>query len=292
MLHLFVNNVVSAFPRISADGRFVAFVAGEREFFEGAAALPMGGVFLRDTQTNRTSLVSAKDGDTAPDVLTSGDEQTISADGRYVAFVSYASNLVPGIGENRYHVYRRDTHTNRTVLVSAADGSTTPGNEASSQASISPDGRYVAFWSYADNLIEGVRGAQVYLRDVEEQRTILVSAADGSATIAGDNDRNYVYDDRIARPSVSADGRFVAFGTRATKLVRGVTGIQVYLRDTQTNRTSLISAAHGSMTPGNGPSHSPHISADGSAVAFISTASNLVPGVSGEQVYVRVLNAP
>jgi Tol biopolymer transport system component len=260
-------------PSISADGRYVAFVGRDADnLVPGVSGTQ---VYLRDTQTNSTILVSAANGNTTAGISDS-DNPSISSDGRYVAFWSLAGNLVPGVGGYPPQVYRRDTHTNSTILVSAADGSSTTAM-AGGEPSISADGRYVAFVSRASS----GDYPQVYLRDIQTNKTILVSAAHGSNTMVGNG--------WSERPSISADGRYVAFRSwGATNLVSGVSGTQVYLRDIQTDKTILVSAAHGSNTAGNDRSDSPSISADGRYVAFWSQASNLVPGVSGPQVYLRI----
>jgi Tol biopolymer transport system component len=272
------GNGGSYLASISADGRYVAFTSNSSNLVPGVSGEQ---VYLRDTQTNSTILVSAvHDGTTAGNRNSSSP--SISSDGRYVAFGSNSSNLVSGVGGN-YQVYLRDTHTNSTILVSAADGSTTAGNDLSGAPSISADGRYVAFNSRADNLVPGVSGLQVYWRDIQTNRTILVSAAHDSTTAAnGWTDS----------PNINADGRYIAFRSEATNLVPGVRGSQIYLRDTETNSTILMSAAHGSTTHGNGFSDRPSINADGRYVSFMSEATNLVPGVGGPdedyQVYLRI----
>jgi Tol biopolymer transport system component len=294
----FLANVGAHGRYISADGRYITFSSHGRELIEGVPSTNQQ-VYLRDTQTNRTILVSAVDNGTTPgnsslgEYGPGGSDPSISADGRYVAFWSSATNFLEDISEPQ--LYMRDIEMNRTILVSAAHGSTTPGDNASASSwgssdnpSISPDGRYVAFWSSAPNLVEGVSGPQVYLRDTQTNSTTLVSAAHGSTTEAGGGDYGNAFYGNIAKPSVSTDGRFVAFISSTNNLVPGVGGLQVYLRDIQANDTILMSATTGGTAAGNRASDSAYISADGRAVVFNSWATNLVPGVGGKQVYLRI----
>ena len=140
---------------------------------------------------------------------------SISADGRYVAFISDASNLVPGDtnGVTDIFVYDRQTGTIERVSV-AADG--TQGNGGSCQPSISADGRYVAFSSYASNLVpgdtNGISDVFVYDRQTDTIERVSV-AADGT------QGNSYSWQPA----SISADGRYVAFSSFASNLVPGDT---------------------------------------------------------------------
>ena len=210
-------------------------------------------IYLHDTQTSvafpngQTTLVS-KDGLGSP--ATSGSSNTsptISADGRFIAFVSNATNLVGNFGQQ---IYLHDTQTSvafpngQTTLVSQ-DGSGSPATSGSSNTSptISADGRFIAFVSNATNLV-GNFGQQIYLHDTQTSvafpngQTTLVSQ-DGSGSPATSGSSN-------TSPTISADGRFIAFVSNATNLV-GNFGQQIYLHDTQTSvafpngQTTLVS---------------------------------------------------
>ena len=195
---------------------------------------------------------------------------SISPDGRFVAFKSYASNLVPGDTNDTDDIFVRDTLTNTTTHVSVDSA----GNQANSDSftpSISADGRFVAFTSNASNLVPGDTNYKddIFLRDTLTNTTTRVSV--DSAGNQGNN--------ASGNPSISADGRFVAFTTNAFNLVPGGTNISrdIFVRDTLTNTTTRVSV-DSAGNQGNIFSSSPSISADGRFVAFISDASNIVPG--------------
>jgi Ca2+-binding RTX toxin-like protein len=195
---------------------------------------------------------------------------SISADGRFVAFYSEASNIVPGDTNNSYDIFVRDTLTNTTTLVSL-DSAGNQGNSDSYSASISADGRFVAFSSEASNIVPGDTNnyADIFVRDRLTNTTTRVSV--DSAGNQGNRD-SY-------SPSISADGRFVAFYSEASKLVPGDTDENgdIFVRDRLTNTTtpvSVNSAGNQTFSESNFPS----ISADGRFVAFESFASDIVPG--------------
>jgi Tol biopolymer transport system component len=254
-------------PSISADGRYVAFDSLSSNLVPGDTN-GFSDVFVRDRQTNTTTRVSLATDGTQGDSYS--DNPSISADGRYIAFRSNASNLVPGDTNGTEDIFVRDRQTNTTTRVSvASDG--TQGNDFSDNPSISADGRYVAFESYASNLVPGDTNAtyDIFVRDRQTNTTTRVSvASDGTQ---GNNGSSY--------PSISADGRYVAFASIAGNLVPGDTNglYDIFVRDRQTNTTTRVSVATDG-TQGNDYSLNPHISADGRYIAFESAASNLVPG--------------
>jgi Tol biopolymer transport system component len=193
----------------------------------------------------------------------------ISADGRYVAFDSSASNLVPGDTNGVPDIFVHDQQTGQTSRVSVASDET-QGNSESSAPSISADGRYVAFYSSASNLVPGdTNGApDIFVHDRQTGQTTVVSvASDGTQG----NGVSY-------RPSISGDGRYVAFHSVASNLVPSDTNYaqDVFVHDRQTGQTSRVSVASDG-TQGNSHSSWPSISAGGRYVAFHSWASNLVP---------------
>ncbi|MDQ1535490.1 MAG: hypothetical protein QOF28_3251 [Actinomycetota bacterium] len=194
----------------------------------------------------------------------------ISADGRYVAFESFASNLVAGDTNDVPDVFVRDNVTGTTsrVSVSSAEGQ---GDDSSNSPAISADGRYVAFFSLASNLVAGDTNFEydVFVRDTVAGTTSRASV--NSSGVEGNGSSPY-------KPSISADGRYVAFGSFASNLVAGDTNdvLDVFVRDTvagTTRRASVDSAE----VQGNENSFHPAISASGRYVAFDSGATNLVP---------------
>lgn len=269
----------SSQPAISADGNFVAFASS-------ATNLSPGGlyqqVFIRDRATGVTELVTTADDGSLANWYSS--EPAVSADGRYVAFSSESGNLAGGTDGPRFRplTYVRDRFTHQTELVSVAAGGGL-ANGFNFSPAISADGKIVAFVSDANNLLaQGGNGQlQVYVR--ANGQTELVSATIGGGLASGPGERSQV-------PSISADGRFVAFASEAGNLVSGVTGglRQAYLRD-RLSGTELVSVGFDGISPANGRTELPVVSADGRFVAFYSQATNLVSGVADGQwrAYVR-----
>jgi Tol biopolymer transport system component len=260
-------------PSISADGRYVAFQSYASNLVPGDTNGVLD-VFVHDRLTGQTTRVSvASDGTQG-----NGDSgcPSISADGRYVAFASLASNLVPGDTNGTWDVFVHDRLTGQTTRVSvASDGA--QGNSGSWCPSISADGRYVAFQSYASNLVPGDTNGvlDVFVHDRLTGQTTRVSVASDGAQGNGDSEC----------PSISADGRYVAFQSYASNLVPGDTNLvrDIFVHDRLTGQTTRVSVASDG-TQGNDHSRFPSISADGRYVAFASLASNLVPGdTNGKQ---------
>ena len=272
------HNGASTEPAISsADGRFVAFTSG-------AALAPTPGgsgpqIFLRDTQTNTTTLVSQDTGGNAGNGASS--HPTISANGRFVAFTSAATNLAATPGGSGTQIFLRDTQTSTTTLVSQDTGGTA-GNGASSQPTISADGRNVAFTSAATTLasIPGGSGSQIFIRDTIGNATTLVSQDTGGTAGNGAS----------SQPTISStNGRFVAFtSVAALAPTPGGSGTQIFLRDTQTSTTTLVSQDV-SSNAGNGASSAASINGSGGFVAF-SSAANFSLGATGPtDIFVRAI---
>jgi Tol biopolymer transport system component/pimeloyl-ACP methyl ester carboxylesterase len=216
-------------------------------------------------------------GDSAYSCFYSDARPSFSADGRYVAFESFASNLVPGDTNGTLDVFVHERTTGQTTRVSVASGGA--GCDGPSWAPfMSADGRYVAFLSYASNLVSGDTNnmADVFVHDRATNQTTRVSlASDG--TQAGM--------DSLEVPSLSADGRFVAFSSSASNLVPGDTNLgieDIFVRDRATGQTTRVNVASDG-TQANDNSYKPSISADGRYVAFLSYASNIVPGDTNER---------
>ena len=192
---------------------------------------------------------------------------SISSDGRFAAFHSDASNLVPEDTNGGPDVFLHDHLTGVTEMVSvASDG--THGDSTSKDPSISADGRLVAFWSYAGNLVTGDTNSltDVFVHDRQTGETTRVSVTSTGGQSCGDH------------PSISADGRFVAFQSICTNLVTQDNNYwsDVFVHDRQTGITEIVSVDSDGIQ-GNGESSSPIISANGRFVAFESTSTNLVP---------------
>ena len=270
-------------PAISADGRYVAFESYGSNLVPGDTN-DLGDVFVRDLRSGTTQRVSVATDGTQGNRLSGGHfGPAISADGRYVAFESAASNLVAGDTNHTTDVFVRDLRSGTTQRVSVATGGT-QANRNSDSPAISADGRYVAFDSYGSNLVPGDTNENydVFVRDRQSGTTERVSVAtDGTQA----NNDNY-------SPAISADGRYVTFQSDASNLVPGDTNgtWDVFVRDRQSGTTQRVNVATDG-TQANSGSDSPAISADGRYVAFASYASNLVPGDTNhsEDVFVRDL---
>jgi Tol biopolymer transport system component len=281
---------IGAAPAMSADGRYVAFHSDASNLHpddcDGAR-----DVFVRDLQSNTTTLVSRAAGPAGTNSNDFSSWPAMSADGRYVAFESSASNLHPDDVDGVQDVFVRDLQSNTTTLVSRAAGAAgAKGDSGSFEAAVSADGRYVAFRSFASNLHpdDGDSLEDVFVRDMEAGTTTLVSRAAGVSGAKGNA--------RSVQPAVSADGHLVAFASVASNLDPDDSdGIaDVFVRDLQANTTTLVSRASGaSGAKGNGNSAQAAVSADGRYVAFISLASNLHPDDSDAtaDVFVRDLEA-
>jgi Tol biopolymer transport system component len=209
----------------------------------------------------------------------------ISADGRYAAFYSDASNLVVGDANGVRDVFVRDRQTGETTRVSVGNAGA-EANDDSFEPAISADGRFVTFASSATNLSAGDSNDanDVFVRDRQANTTSRVSVAPAGANANGGSDS----------PSISADGRLVAFTSAATNLVHGDTNNQrdAFVLDRQTGvttRASLSSTGEQAILD----SFTPELSADGRFLAFTSFASNLVDfdDNEGSDVFVRDLQA-
>jgi Tol biopolymer transport system component len=262
----------SLHPSSSADGRYIAFESGAANL-DSDNNPAVQDVFVRDTQASTTTLVSRATGAAGVGGDQGSSFASISADGRYVVFESDADNLDADSNDAVLDVFVRDTQANTTTLVSRAAGvAGAVGGDRSENASISADGRYVAFQSDADNLDPDSNDAKsdVFVRDTQANTTTLVSRAAGVAGTVGD--------DNSRVPSISGDGRYVAFDSFADNLDAESNDAfnNVFVRDTQANTTTLVSRAAG-PAGAVGDSHSgiPAIAGDGRYVAFESLADNL-----------------
>lgn len=254
-------------PAISGDGRFVSFSSAASNLVAGDAN-GTDDVFVRDLQAQTTIRVSiapggaeANEGSSAP---------SISSDGRYVAFLSDASNLVPGDTNAIRDVFVFDRQTATTVRASV-DSAGVEANLASEAPALSGDGRFVAFATFADNLVplDGNESSDVFVRDLQA----------GTTTRASEYQGGFESDFDSLRPSLSADGRFVAFDSDASNLAWGDTNdaFDVFVKDRQTDILTRVSVDDAGAQA-EGGSIRPSLSADGRLVAFYSDAPNLVPG--------------
>jgi len=258
-------------PAVSASGRFVAF-----EFDGALGSNDTNGVydiFLRDTWRKETKLISVSAAGVQGNNVTLGPD--ISADGRFITFQSYASNLIPADTNNSYDVFLKDAVTGAVTCVSTS-GAGVQGDSWSFQPSISADGRYVAFTSTASNLVTGDANGKndIFVKDTLTGSTSRVSTGIGSEP----NGDSYY-------PDISADGRYVAFRSTATNLVAGDSNgaDDIFVKDMTTGATVLASASQDGAIADKGTDGAPNISDDGRYVAFESKASNLTEGDTNGQ---------
>ena len=251
---------------ISADGRWVAFSSEATNLVPGDTN-DAEDVFVRDRMTGTTQRVSVRTDGSQGDGMSGRYWLGISADGQYVAFWSLATNLVGDDTNERSDVFVRDLVAGTTQRVSIGSGG--QANRDSYGSAISANGRYVAFYSGARNLVadDTNQSEDVFVRDLVAGTTRRVSVGPG-----GRQANSGSFD-----PAISADGRHVAFVSRASNLVAGDTlrTLDVFVRDLVAGRTRRVSMGVGGQQPGNS-SHSPVITAHGRHVAFHSYAGNLV----------------
>ena len=257
----------SLFAAISGDGRYVAYESWSTNLVTGDTN-GTADVFVYDRQTGAVERVSVASGGTQGDGPSL--HPSLSSDGRYVAFESSATNLVPGDTNGVSDVFVYDRQTDTVERVSVATGGT-ESNGPARFPSISADGRFVTFESSASNLVPGDtnNSTDVFVYDRQTDTIERVSVATGGTQGNASS----------VLPTISDDGRYVAFDSWASNLVSGDTnGVRdVFVYDRQTDTIERISVSSGG-TQGDGDSLFGVISGDGRFVAFESLASNLVPG--------------
>jgi Tol biopolymer transport system component len=275
-------NGFSSSPAISARGRFVAFYSNATNLVRGDTNGHLD-VFVHDRLTGSTQRVSVSGAERQANRQSQVGVGGLSANGRYVAFESYATNLVRGDTNRTWDVYVRDRVAGTTRRVSVTSrGAQVHG--VSELPAISGDGRIVAFDSDADDIVrhDTNRAWDVFTANLRTGAVRRASVATGGGQAAGDS----------TAPSISADGKYVAFDSEASDLVPGDTNRtgDVFLRDRLDARTGRVSVSNGEAQADD-RSWSATISADGRHVGFASWADNLVPSDANGQpdVFVRDL---
>ncbi len=218
---------------------------------------------------------------------------SISADGRFVAYESKSSNLVPGDNNKKSDIFVYDRQTGQTTLVSRSSTGEL-GNQHSTEPDISDDGRFVVFTSKASNFIESASsrkrgdgthdrgpGLSIYLHDRDTGMTRIVSVASDGTPGSG----------RSWLPSISGNGRFVLWTSHANNLVPGdVNRIKrdPFIHDTMTGVTQFVDLSSQGKHVWSGGSYGA-ASYDGRYVSFQSKANDLVPNDNNRDfdVFVR-----
>jgi Tol biopolymer transport system component len=260
------GNRESGGRNISGDGRHVVFYSNASNLVPGDTNSATD-IFVHDRLTGVTERVSvSSDGD---QVDKDSRGQKISLDGRRVAFASNATNLVAGDTNGVGDVFVHDRATHETIRVSVSSG----GDQANRRAwrpNISGDGRYVSFASEATNLVPNDTNGQadIFVHDCITGETWGVSSSPSGEQ--GNGSCEY--------SALSADGRFVAFGSTSSNLVPGDTNrVQdIFIRDMATNEMERVNVSSSGVQAHKG-SWQPEVSADGRYVAYVSAATNLVP---------------
>jgi Tol biopolymer transport system component len=267
----------SCFPIISRDGRYVLFGSTAENLAVRPGNLPYRSqypiernVFLFDRIQGTLTLVSI---DVTGTTGGSGHSTPtgISTNDQFVLFESQATNLVAGGSNPAGDVFRRDLLAQITTLVSASTNSG-PANGASTDSTMTPDGRYVAFSSLASNLVPGDTNgiSDVFVRDTQLGSTVLVSVGAQATPLIAKYHFNNAYSGASGSdlPEITPDGRFVAFLSTATNLVAGGTNPgEIYVRDLANNLTYCVST-NADQYFTNLACFSHRISADGQFVAF------------------------
>lgn len=257
---------------ISADGRFVAFDSAASDLISDDRNGQLD-VFLRDRLSSRTQRASL--GPQGAEANERSYDPAISADGRYVAFTSWATNLAPRDLNGRPDVFLWDKQTGTMELISVGLGGAA-GNDESGGASVSANGRYVGFLSYASDLVEGDTAGtwDVFVRDRDKGTTQRVDvSSDGEPSAFG----RRIYTKAV----ISAGGRYVAFSSEAPNLVAGDTDgtADVFVRDVVAQTTERVSVGNGGwQLNGDNGIYGGAISADGRYVTFMSNAPDAVAG--------------
>jgi Tol biopolymer transport system component len=205
---------------VSADGRWVAFASPADDLVPNDTN-KAPDIFVRD-MVNGTNLLVSVGSAGGPALGGGSGSPVISTNGRYVVFISGATNLVAGPVNTNGNVFRRDLQTGTTALVSVGTDGVSPGNDDASDLVISPDGRYVAFLSRASNLAAGITsGVNTYWRDVSLGQTVGLK---GTGTF---------------KPSLSGNGRYVAYpATSGLRIQDTQLGMDIY-----TNASSYLTSA-------------------------------------------------
>jgi len=292
---------ISDAPAISADGRYIAFASTASLVANDVNSWK--DIYVHDTETGQNRLASVDNNSIQ------GNHHSwypvISANGRFVAFSSQASNLVPNDYNDDYlswhltnltdvFVYDLENTTIERVSVSTEG---TEGNAGGHMPAISANGRYVAFESYAFNLVSDdtnicqfyswyygwfdIGCSDVFVHDRQEHTTVRISLSTGGAE--GNS--------HSRAPDISDDGRYVVFKSSASNLVSNDTnGLDdIFLHDRETGKTARISVS-GDGIQANGTSDNPAISPDGRYISFSSSASNLIPDDDNDEADVFVFD--
>ncbi len=265
------GNGPSINPQITPDGQYVVFESVASDLVSNDINGATSDVFIRNRTNATCELVSVNAAGTGS---ANGDSHnpSVSADGRYVAFETFAGNLGPADSNNHYDVYLRDRMTESNILCSPTLAGGNGGNNDSFDALISSNGATVVFFSYATDLIAGDTNS--------EGNLFAFNVATRAVQIVGVNSNGAPGNGSSFEAAVSADGRYVVFYSTSSDLVPNDNNQNgdVFLRDLVAGTTQLISITCNGGGSGNNLSEYPQISADDRYVTFHSYATDLTPG--------------
>jgi len=269
------SDVNNSGPAMTPDGRFIAYAK-----YEGAHPFEYSSVYssvhVWDSQGVVDTLVSGNGGGVPTN--TTSYAPVISPDGRFVAFLSNATNLVGNAVTNGFHVYRHDLLSSTTQLVDVDTNGIGSTDDEQTCLSLSTDGRFVAFSSPDGSLVsqDNNRADDVFVRDLVAGTNEMVSQRDATVISLAANGFSMV-----SSLSLSADGRWAAFASLADNIVPNDTNtvLDIFVRDLMNGTNLLVSVGSDGGPALGGASINPVISADGRYVSFISAATNLVAGL-------------
>jgi TolB protein len=253
----------------SQDARYVVFSSSSTNLVSGDTNAAQD-VFVKDMLTGQLLAVSASESGVLGNSASSAPH--VSADGRFVAFTSAATNLVANDNNGRSDIFLKDLSTGSITMVST-DSNGAISNNTSGAARITPDGRYVIFQSTGTNLVSGdTNGVEdIFIKDLETGITSRVSTTSAGAQATGGSSQ---------AADITPDGRYISFVSSATDLVTGDTnGIQdAFVKDLLTGEVRRVSTDSSNTQAVGGSTDQMKISADGRFVAMRSSATNLVSG--------------
>ncbi len=253
---------------ISGDGRFVVFTSYASNLVPGDTNNHFD-VFLRDLQTGMTEIISISTSGEQGNSTSFSTIQSVSDDGRYVVFMSSASNLVPNNTNVSYDLYLRDRQTGSTERVNI-NLDEQPSFVINDWPAMSGDGRYIVYHSAVNNIVVGNNNDRqdifLYDRLLDESTLVSLSSTGEQAN------------DDSGFPRFNSDGTKVVFESTATNLVAGDTNgvTDVFIRNLQTGQTTRINMAYDGSEP-EVAAYGPVISTDGRFVAYFSESDQLVP---------------
>jgi Tol biopolymer transport system component len=259
------GNGPSTNPQMTPDGRFVLYESQAGNLVAGDTNQAID-IFLYDRLTGSNTWISAPIRSAGIAGFQDSLRAQITSDGRFVVFQSWSADLVEMVDTNKAtDIFVRDLEKQTNILVSVDPSGTGAGNKKSELPAISADGRYVAFQSAADNLSTNAGSpGGIFLRDLQQTNSILISLVPGSTTAALGN---------CSSPLISDNGRYVGF--LATN--------QIYVWDRQSGGTTLVTHQPGTNQPSSASSWIRGFSPDGQWLVFCAAATNLVSGADSGQ---------